>query len=99
MSGNTVLIVIGIIMMVIVIILVWHTISIKQEIRNIINQLENIKTVSDENHNHYIRINNSDHDLEKLAGLVNQKMKTDLKLKVLMDRQYHQMFGSQWTGS
>ncbi len=91
MSGNTVLIVIGIIMMVIVIILVWHTISIKQEIRNIINQLENIKTVSDENHNHYIRINNSDHDLEKLAGLVNQKMKTDLKLKVQMDRQYHQM--------
>ena len=64
MSGNTVLIVIAIIMMVIVIILVWHTISIKQEIRNIINQLENIKTVSDENHNHYIRINHSDHDLE-----------------------------------
>lgn len=56
MSGNTVLIVIGIIMMIIVIILVWHTISIKQEIRNIINQLENIKTVSDENHNHYTRL-------------------------------------------
>ena len=38
-------------MMVIVIMLVWHTISIKLEIRNIIDQLESIDTVSEENNN------------------------------------------------
>lgn len=88
MNVNILLIVITVIMIAIVILFVWHTISIKLEIRSIIHQLEK---VSNENHNHYIRINNSDHDLEKLAGLFNQKMKTDLKLKVQMDRQYNQM--------
>ena len=74
-----------------VIMLVYRIISIKLEIRNIINQLESIEPVSDENNNHYIRINNSSHDLEKLAEMFNQKMKTDLKLKVQMDHQYNQM--------
>lgn len=83
----TILLTVIIIMIAIVILFVWHTISVKSEIRSMIHQLEK---VSDEN-NCYIRINHSDHDLEKLAGLVNQKMKTDLKLKVQMDRQYHQM--------
>ena len=91
MSVNILLITTVIIMMVIVIMLVWHTISIKLEIRNIINQLKSIETVSEENDNHYIRINNSYHDLEKLAEMCNKKMKTDLKLKVQMNHQYNQM--------
>lgn len=91
MCVNILLIVITIIMIVIVIMSVWHTRSIKREIRNILNQLQNIETVSDENKNRYIRIKNFDHDLEQLAGMFNQKMKTDLKLKVKMDCQYNQM--------
>lgn len=91
MDVNIILISIIIIMAVIVIMLVWHIISIKIEIRSIINQLDSIETVSDENNNHCIRINYSSHDLEKLAEMFNQKMKKDLKLKAQMNYQHNQV--------
>lgn len=90
MSIN-IFLVISVVMIIIVIVLVWHIVSIKLEIRNIINQLESIETASDKNNNHYIRINYYNHDLEKLAEMINKKMKTDLKLKVQMDYQHNQM--------
>lgn len=91
MSVNIILMTTVIVMIVIIVVLVWHAISIKHEIRNMITQLENIETVSDEGSNYYIRINNSNCELEKLAEIFNQKMKTDLKLKLQMDYQYNQM--------
>ncbi len=91
MGINVLLIIAVVVMAVIVIMLVWYFISIKLEIHNIIKQLERIETVSNGSNNYYIRINNSNNDLEKLAEIFNQKMKTDLKLKLQIDRQYDQM--------
>ncbi len=91
MTINVVLLVITITLIISSAISVWRNIAIRLEIRNIIRQLEMIDSDSDENINHFIRINHSDHNLEKLAEIFNQKTKTDMKLKVQMDHQYDQI--------